>query len=75
VPQRQAKPNVIALVGNKIDLVQSIEDSEESGRQVSTQEAMAFANEAGLLFFEASARNGYGVQDLFMEVGMNTVLI
>ena len=75
--QRQANPNiVIALAGNKIDLVQPNEDSEdelESGRQVSTEEAKAYANEAGLLFFETSAKKGDGVRDVFTEIGTNAL--
>jgi hypothetical protein len=42
----------------------------ESLRQVSTEEAAAYAKEAGnLLFFEASAKTGQGVQELFTEIG------
>ncbi|CAG8766830.1 18295_t:CDS:1, partial [Racocetra fulgida] len=69
--QRQANPNiVIALVGNKIDLVQPYEDEVdewyESGRQVLT-EAKSYALEAGLLFFEASAKKEDNVL-IFSEI-------
>lgn len=98
--QRQANPNiVIALAGNKIDLVQpstsasgtgSTSESEdeaddatatpgetpspngeepESMRQVPREEAQAYATEAGLLFFETSAKTGEGIVDIFTEIG------
>ncbi|KAJ9107938.1 hypothetical protein QFC19_002681 [Naganishia cerealis] len=122
--QRQANPNiVIALVGNKLDLItdgavsstasveepQTVaerdavnEDGDESAqddqstpaedegtaqpeatttkasvsgeilRQVTREEAEAYAKEAGgLLFFEASAKTGKGVQELFTEIAKN----
>jgi GTPase SAR1 family protein len=95
--QRQANPNiVIALAGNKVDLVQpsasspppgSSPESEdeaddatatpgetpgvtsgqpESLRQVPREEAQAYASEAGLLFFETSAKTGEGVVDIYL---------
>ena len=93
--QRQANPNiVIALAGNKIDLVtpsassSSAPESEdeaddatatpgesaasgepESLRQVPRDEAEAYAQEAGLLFFETSAKTGDGVVEIFTEIG------
>jgi GTPase SAR1 family protein len=97
--QRQANPNiVIALAGNKVDLVQSSPSSPdvasspesedeaddatatpgetpgsagelESLRQVPREEAQAYATEAGLLFFETSAKTGEGIVDIFTEIG------
>ena len=98
--QRQANPNiVIALAGNKVDLVQPSASSQSSGsspesedeaddatatpgetagatsgepeslRQVPREEAQAYASEAGLLFFETSAKTGEGVVDIFTEIG------
>lgn len=94
--QRQANPNiVIALTGNKVDLVanrknrtnndgevdedgeqdaQEVDDEEEDDedyaitRQVPTEEASAYAQESGLLFFETSAKNGQGVAEVFTEI-------
>jgi len=95
--QRQANPNiVIALAGNKIDLVQSSgstsgtsspepEDEADDAtatpgetlgssgepeglRQVPREEAQAYATEAGLLFFETSAKTGDGIVEIFTEI-------
>ncbi|OSC96661.1 ras-domain-containing protein [Trametes coccinea BRFM310] len=92
---RQANPNiVIALAGNKIDLVTPSASSSspspksedeaddvtatpgkttssgepESLRQVPREEAEAYAQEAGLLFFETSAKTGEGVLEIFTEI-------
>jgi Ras-related protein Rab-5C len=97
--QRQANPNiVIALAGNKLDLVQSSpsspsgasSESEDeaddatatpgetpassetepaSMRQVPREESQAYATEAGLLFFETSAKTGEGIVEIFTEIG------
>jgi Ras-related protein Rab-5C len=102
--QRQANPNiVIALAGNKIDLVQpspsgsgssAAAESEdeaddatatpgeaatpgaeaENPRQVPREEAQAYAQEAGLLFFETSAKTGEGVVEVFTEIGASSFL-
>ncbi|KAI8575668.1 hypothetical protein K450DRAFT_260601 [Umbelopsis ramanniana AG] len=59
--QRQADPNiVIALAGNKSDL--------DSRRAVETETAQAYADEAGLLFFETSAKTAHNVTQLFTSI-------
>jgi hypothetical protein len=49
------------LVGNKSDL--------ESQRKIPKEMGELFAEEEGLLFGEASAKSGEGVEGLFMEIG------
>ncbi|KAK9475541.1 ras family-domain-containing protein [Dipodascopsis tothii] len=59
--QRQANENIIiALAGNKLDL--------SAKRQVETSVAEAYAREAGLLFFETSAKTGENVTELFTAI-------
>jgi len=59
--QRQAAPGLaIALAGNKADL--------EAERAVSTDDARAYADANGLRFFEASAKTGDGVADIFADL-------
>ncbi|KAK6949380.1 GTPase Ypt5 [Daldinia eschscholtzii] len=63
--QRQANENIIiALAGNKLDLVNEQPDK----RAVSTADAEAYANEAGLLFFETSAKTAENVRELFTAI-------
>lgn len=50
---------VLTLVGNKIDL---------ESRQVSREEAEQYAQSLGLRYFEVSAKNNIGIDDLFTEV-------
>lgn len=38
-------------------------------RQVSAEEARVYADEAGLLFFETSAKLGHNVMEVFNEIG------
>lgn len=52
---------MIALAGNKLDLVQEQPDK----RAVPTTDAEAYAREAGLLFFETSAKSGENVAEIF----------
>lgn len=49
------------LVGNKLDM----EEARKTPREVGER----FAEEEGLLFTEASAKSGDGVQELFLEIG------
>ncbi|PHZ09990.1 uncharacterized protein RHIMIDRAFT_41459 [Rhizopus microsporus ATCC 52813] len=67
--QRQAHSQiVIALVGNKLDLVEEEQQDDSASRQVSYEEASAYASEAGLLFFETSAKKSTNVDSVFIEI-------
>jgi len=50
---------VLTLVGNKIDL---------ETRQVRREEAEEYARSLGLRYFEVSAKNNTGIDELFTEV-------
>ena len=55
---------VIALVGNKLDLV----ERNERKREVEKYEAQAYADDNHMLFFETSAYNGNNLNDIFEEL-------
>jgi len=64
--QRQANEHiVIALAGNKLDLATN---DPSSRRAVETADAEAYAREAGLLFFETSAKTAENVKELFTAI-------
>ena len=81
--REHADPNVTCiLVGNKVDLVEEpnegggsqitpvLTSSAAPGkhrRQVTTEEAEAWAREEGLLFVETSAKSGRNVEDAFVR--------
>ena len=69
--QRQANENIIiALAGNKLDLVTDHPDK----RAIATADAEAYAREAGLLFLETSAKTAENVRDLFTAIAMKLPL-
>jgi Ras-related protein Rab-5C len=60
--QRQGSADiVIGLAGNKLDLA-------SSKRQVSYEEAKAYADENGCIFFETSAKTGENVTSMFQAI-------
>lgn len=59
--QRRGDANVvIALAGNKLDVT--------DGRVVEKEEAMAFAEENGIIYMETSAKTAHNVKELFVAV-------
>lgn len=70
------KDIVIALAGNKIDLCLEEADNETgdssnstaSKRAVEREEAQAYANDNGLIFYETSAKTGENVHELFVQI-------
>jgi len=61
------KECVIALIGNKLDIVQG----NESRREVTKEEAQSFAYLNHLLFYETSAYNDENINDIFEEILQN----
>ena len=60
--QHAESDNVIMLVGNKLDIVQT---DGENAREVPTDAAKYFAQQEGLMFTEASAKSNHNVRDAF----------
>ena len=58
-----SKKTVMVLVGNKLDLADK--------RQVNTNEGQDLADKYGMLFFEASAKDGTNVDKIFKESADN----
>lgn len=69
--EQASKNIIIALVGNKVDLVEDPETGEEieGARNVSKEEGQSLADEEKLLFFETSAKSGFNVNKVFTTIG------
>jgi len=61
------KECIIALIGNKLDIVQN----NEKKREVSKEEAQSFAYLNHLLFYETSAYNDENINDIFEDILQN----
>ena len=59
------KRALFVLVGNKLDM---------SNREVSREEADAYASSAGFLFFECSANTGQSVDHMFMKTAERVLI-
>lgn len=62
--EQASKDIIIALVGNKIDVLEN-----GTERSVSREEAEKLAEEENLLFFETSAKSGENITDVFLAIG------
>jgi Rab family protein len=58
------KDCIIALIGNKLDIVQN----NEKKREVTKEEAQSYAYLNHLLFYETSAYNDENINDIFEEI-------
>lgn len=69
--EQASKNIIIALVGNKYDLILDSDNGTEieGARKVSIDEGKELAAEENLLFFETSAKSGYNVNDVFTTIG------
>ncbi|XP_059485289.1 ras-related protein Rab-31 [Neocloeon triangulifer] len=59
------EPMVMCLVGNKTDLA--------SERRVSRDEAQQFAQTMGAAYFESSALQDYGIEEIFLSTAMEFI--
>jgi len=62
VSELQSTDTLIALAGNKSDL--------EATRTVEREAAKAYAEQAGILYMETSAKSGQNVNELFREIAV-----
>lgn len=63
--EQASKDIIIALIGNKVDLLEDDLD----GRKVAKEEAEKLAEEENLLFFETSAKTAVNINEVFLKIG------
>lgn len=68
--EQSTKNIVVALIGNKYDLILDEETGEEieDSRKVSIEEGKTLAEDEGAVFFETSAKTAYNVNEVFMYI-------
>lgn len=67
-----SKEIIIVLAGNKLDLCEDTQDNDvriDNQRQVSYEEGLSYSVDNNLIFLECSAKTGYNIQEIFLEIG------
>ena len=61
IKENSSENIILVIAGNKADLIENEEVDEEESRE--------FAKSIGAIFINCSAKNTYGIEDIFIEIG------